>query len=834
MLRGILSAVIGLCALFLVLVSSPVQPAPAADNSSAFSAYTVSMGPAVLSRHGIRTDSGEALDARLLFDPALLRLAREGHAQNIRLLGDGKLSLLADGTAATTLRMGGSALQPVLFVPAAKGSAPSVPLTTTIAGTVSVSGGSGLAGATVSAFSGGTTVTTTTQAGGTYTLDVPDGADYQVGVFAAGYQWQPAVLVAAPPGAADVNFSLVPQNLTIRGRITKQANIALPGVDVFATDLVYDNFAAGDYTTTDANGNYTLTVSTATYEVRAFAPPSGTKSRTVAVPPSATGKDFRFNVPTMYTVSGTVRKSDGQPLPGGELSIASTDVPFNSCDSWYSLVVTVGSTGQYSVSLPAGAYSFSANWPAEYADHWVIQTSTSLDLTGNTSNFNLTLPAVSTIQGTVLDPNGLPLPNATVFSWRGAGSSPWFDGFFNTDETGSFIVTATLGTHSLMAISDAYPRSATQTVNLGAGGLTGITLQVHTGIAMSGMLTGSDGPGLRWAALKYVMGDAGATFNRRAVTYYNGSWRAVMDPGNYTLNASQAYYTDVDQAVSVAPSPPAVDITLPKKTVRIGGSVKTVARAGLCDTYMTATNTGTGKSAYANSTGDGDYAMMVPAGTYNVWPYKYSSNSSSFENAITVPPAVASLNYTITEVMFTDVTTDTFFFEPIGYMIYNGIANGYPDGTFRPYNNTTRGQLSKMVVLGEGWAIDTSGGPHFNDVPTTDTFYQYIETAYNHGLINGYGCGTGCMEFRTGNNITRGQLAKIVVSAQGWALLNPATATFTDVPPDNTFYQYVETAYGHGILSGYSCGTGCLEFKPGNSATRGQIAKILYNALSNP
>lgn len=53
-------------------------------------------------------------------------------------------------------------------------------------------------------------------------------------------------------------------------------------------------------------------------------------------------------------------------------------------------------------------------------------------------------------------------------------------------------------------------------------------------------------------------------------------------------------------------------------------------------------------------------------------------------------------------------------------------------------NNTTRGQLCKIVVSAEGWPIDVSGGPHFNDVPTSHGFYNNIETALNHDIIAGY------------------------------------------------------------------------------------------------
>jgi hypothetical protein len=180
------------------------------------------------------------------------------------------------------------------------------------------------------------------------------------------------------------------------------------------------------------------------------------------------------------------------------------------------------------------------------------------------------------------------------------------------------------------------------------------------------------------------------------------------------------------------------------------------------------------------------------------------------------------------------VRPSDYFYTPVRYLYCLGVITGYADNTFRPYNYTTRGQLSKIVVLAEGWSINTAGGPHFRDVPTNHSFYQYIETAYNRGIITGYSCGTGCLEFRPGANVTRGQLCKIIVNAEGWSINTAGGPHFRDVPTNHSFYQYIETAYNQGIMTGYSCGTGCLEFRPANSATRGQICTLVYNALIGP
>lgn len=166
---------------------------------------------------------------------------------------------------------------------------------------------------------------------------------------------------------------------------------------------------------------------------------------------------------------------------------------------------------------------------------------------------------------------------------------------------------------------------------------------------------------------------------------------------------------------------------------------------------------------------------------------------------------------------------DNYLYAPIMDLACRNAISGYSDNTFRPNARTTRGQLAKILVLSEGWAIDTTGGPHFSDVSNNHTFYNYVETAYNHGIISGYGDGT----FKPGEQITRAQLAKVVVLAQAWATDTTGGPHFSDVTDTSPFYGYVETAYSHGVISGYGDGS----FRPGNSATRGQICKIIFNAV---
>jgi hypothetical protein len=221
---------------------------------------------------------------------------------------------------------------------------------------------------------------------------------------------------------------------------------------------------------------------------------------------------------------------------------------------------------------------------------------------------------------------------------------------------------------------------------------------------------------------------------------------------------------------------------------------------------------------YALSLG-GSTPTPTPTQIPTILPTETSTPTS------TVTP-ISTATATPCALTFSDVNPSDYFYVPVMYLACHGVISGYADGTFRPYNNTTRGQLSKIVVLAMGWQLDCPPPGHFSDVPPTDTFFCYVETAYAHNIISGYSDGT----FRPGNNVTRGQLSKIVVLAMGWADDCPPPGHFSDVPPADPFFCYIETAYNHQIITGYADGT----FRPGNPATRGQISKIVYQAITGP
>ncbi len=124
-------------------------------------------------------------------------------------------------------------------------------------------------------------------------------------------------------------------------------------------------------------------------------------------------------------------------------------------------------------------------------------------------------------------------------------------------------------------------------------------------------------------------------------------------------------------------------------------------------------------------------------------------------------------------------------------------------------------------------------------MPAGSTFYSFVQCMACRGIINGYtsGCSSGNPCFRPNNNVTRGQLAKIVSNAAGFTE-TPGAQQFQDVAVGSTFFDYVWRLADRGYIGGYQCGgtgepcgAGNLPyFRPNANASRGQISKIVSNA----
>ncbi|MHB9150838.1 MAG: S-layer homology domain-containing protein [Thermoleophilia bacterium] len=178
---------------------------------------------------------------------------------------------------------------------------------------------------------------------------------------------------------------------------------------------------------------------------------------------------------------------------------------------------------------------------------------------------------------------------------------------------------------------------------------------------------------------------------------------------------------------------------------------------------------------------------------------------------------------------FSDVQAGHIFYQEIMNLAGLNIVVGFPDGTFKPDSSVTRQQFAKMIVLTTDKhteAVDNQADPTFPDVlPSLGLPYpfDYIEEAAEAGFIKG-----NAGMFNPGDNITRAQLALIIVRAGGGALADPPAGYqtgFSDLP--DFAKAEIAKAKFNGILDGKTS----TSFDPYANATRGQACKMLSRLL---
>lgn len=159
------------------------------------------------------------------------------------------------------------------------------------------------------------------------------------------------------------------------------------------------------------------------------------------------------------------------------------------------------------------------------------------------------------------------------------------------------------------------------------------------------------------------------------------------------------------------------------------------------------------------------------------------------------------------------------------------IINGKTENTFNPDNTMTRAEFATIIVRGLGLPIKSNA--KFCDVTKNDWFYDYVNTAYLYGIVNG----VSDTEFNPNGTITREEA--VVMTAKSAKLCGMDTEIESIYARDilSGFIDYVKISdwavlpvafcYDSKILS-----DDAIEIKPKENVTRGEIAQMLYNMLS--
>ncbi|MBQ7974427.1 MAG: S-layer homology domain-containing protein [Clostridia bacterium] len=179
------------------------------------------------------------------------------------------------------------------------------------------------------------------------------------------------------------------------------------------------------------------------------------------------------------------------------------------------------------------------------------------------------------------------------------------------------------------------------------------------------------------------------------------------------------------------------------------------------------------------------------------------------------------------EVVFSDVPAEAWYYDAVMELASKGVVNGTGDGIFEPQRTISREEFAAILCR----AFDIAGkdaSQVYSDIPETAWYNRYVGGAQACGIINGI----SKTEFGTGLDITRQDMCVMIDRVLKYKGIN------TDVQYDNRFSDHtdiseyaVDSVYALKRLSVIS-GRGDNAFAAHEGSTRAEVAQIIVNAIN--
>ena len=188
--------------------------------------------------------------------------------------------------------------------------------------------------------------------------------------------------------------------------------------------------------------------------------------------------------------------------------------------------------------------------------------------------------------------------------------------------------------------------------------------------------------------------------------------------------------------------------------------------------------------------------------------------------SFTQPAGAVTVNVTFadkTQLAFTDVSADAYYYDAVQWAVKNGITYGTSDTTFSPDASCTRAQMAAFLWRAAG-CPEPKGTSSFTDVPSDAYYAKAVAWAVENGITGG----VGNDKFAPDDVCTRAQMAAFLCRLAGGKA--EGAGTFTDVSADAYYAEAVQWAVENGITDG----VGDNRFAPDATCTRAQIVTFLY------
>lgn len=170
---------------------------------------------------------------------------------------------------------------------------------------------------------------------------------------------------------------------------------------------------------------------------------------------------------------------------------------------------------------------------------------------------------------------------------------------------------------------------------------------------------------------------------------------------------------------------------------------------------------------------------------------------------------------------FSDVSTTHTHYAAITSLVDQGVIEGYSDGTFKPGNNVNRAEALKIILMGAGVSVnESSSGLLFSDVQEDDWFFNYVGTAVNLGIVQGYNDGT----FKPEQTVTRAEAMKMTLAAAEISVSTPSSMPFLDVSTSDWFSGYASYAKTWNVEPPQTDG----KWHGEEALTRANLAEMVY------
>ena len=212
---------------------------------------------------------------------------------------------------------------------------------------------------------------------------------------------------------------------------------------------------------------------------------------------------------------------------------------------------------------------------------------------------------------------------------------------------------------------------------------------------------------------------------------------------------------------------------------------------------------------------------------YDAWGDRVDVYSYGNNYAFTMPRSAVKVVATFTDAKyghFTDVPTDSWYYDAVYYVYNHDIMDGIGNRTFNPYGDLSRAMIVTTLYRLEGEpGVRTSGS--FRDVPDNTWYSSAVEWAAKEGIVKGYGKKT----FKPSESVTVEQLAAILqryADYKGYDI-DETVRLYADAVVSQWAVNNVRWAAAEGLLRDGRSTNGTLV------ATRAEIAYALYGFMVN-